>query len=384
MNNASKAKGPLPALLALALATALTLPMTSVGASNGVELRVETTLPTAQTNGPALAFDGKPGTWFRSSRGADENDQFTVYFSEALKLRQIQVLTGDDKGTNQLGAGILEISTDGKEFKEVAKFEAGVAKAKLKKQPVMALRIRPTKKDQPAPEQSGRGQYRRNRSSLVIREIALNPAPVVQKVTQSMCIMVDTSEVPELDAWGKHAKELCEQWYPKIVDLLPSEGFEPLLSTRLLFKKDKGGVADTSRGTDISIAAKYVIGHTNDFGMVIHELTHVVQAYPGPKDGFTKPGWLVEGIADNIRLFHFEPDVRRPRINPDKANYTDAYKTTAGFLDWVEKNYDKELVKKLSAALRQGEYQDSLWQKCTGKTVDELWKEFADSLRKTA
>lgn len=376
--------GPLRTVLALGLVTMLTLPRSSAGASSKVEIRIETTLPPAQTNRPALAIDGKKETFFQSSRGADEQDEFTVYFSHGLKLRHIEVLTGDDKGTNQLGAGRLEVSTDGKEFKEAAQFEAGVAKAKLNKQPVVALRIRPAKRVQPQPDQAGRGQFRRNRSSLVIREIVLDPAPVVQSVTQTMCIIVDTSEVPELDAWGQHARELCEQWYPKIVELLPSEGFEPLLSTRLLFKKDKGGVADTSRGTDISIAGKYVIGHTNDFGMVIHELTHVVQAYPGPKEGFTKPGWLVEGIADYIRLFHYEPDARRPRINPDKANYTDAYKTTAGFLDWVVTSHDKEIVKRLSAALRQGEYQESLWQKYTGKTVEELWKEFADTLRKTA
>ena len=30
------------------------------------------------------------------------------------------------------------------------------------------------------------------------------------------------------------------------------------------------------------------------FGVVIHELTHVIQAYPAAGD---KPGWLVEGIA---------------------------------------------------------------------------------------
>ena len=211
----------------------------------------------------------------------------------------------------------------------------------------------------------------------------MEPAPVVEKVTQAFCVVVDTSEVPELAAWGLHAKALCEEWFPKLVELMPSQGFEPCLSTRLLFRKDKGGVADTSRSTDINIAGKYVLGHTNDFGMVIHELTHVVQAYPNPKEGFSKPGWLVEGISDNLRLFHYEPNARRPRIDPDRAKYTDAYKTTAGFLDWVESHYDKELVKKFNAALRDGEFQDSLWQKYTGKSVDDLWKEFTDSLRKS-
>jgi hypothetical protein len=50
---------------------------------------------------------------------------------------------------------------------------------------------------------------------------------------------------------------------------------------------------------------------------------------------------------------HFEPKARRPRINPDRASYRDSYKTTAIFLEWAEKKYDKELVKKLNKPLRE-------------------------------
>lgn len=135
-------------------------------------------------------------------------------------------------------------------------------------------------------------------------------------------------------------------------------------------------MAATSGGT-ISINAIYVRRATNDFGMVIHELTHVVQSY---HRGNT-PGWLTEGIADYIRLSHFEPQARRPRINPEKASYTDAYKTTAIFLEWVEKKYDEQLVKKLNQAAREGRFQIELFKDYTGKTMDELWAEFADTLR---
>ena len=40
--------------------------------------------------------------------------------------------------------------------------------------------------------------------------------------------------------------------------------------------------------------AQWISDHPDDFGMVIHELIHVIQAYPAAGD---KPGWLVEGIA---------------------------------------------------------------------------------------
>ena len=193
-------------------------------------------------------------------------------------------------------------------------------------------------------------------------------------------VAVDTSDTPNLADWGKRAGEACTKWMPKISALLPSDGFTTPKSVTLRFLNDKKGVAGTS-GDKISIAAAYVRGHTNDFGMVIHELTHVVQAYPKAKEGFTKPLWLIEGIAEYIRLYHFEPDAPRPRVNPDKASYRDSYKTAAAFLAWLEQR-NPGAVKKLNAALRQGRFKENLFQDCAGKPLDELWRDFTDSLRK--
>lgn len=57
------------------------------------------------------------------------------------------------------------------------------------------------------------------------------------------------------------------------------------------------------------IAADWVKSQPNDFGMVVHELTHLVQRYPPGS-----PGWLVEGIADYIRAKYFEPLIPLPAI----------------------------------------------------------------------
>jgi hypothetical protein len=73
--------------------------------------------------------------------------------------------------------------------------------------------------------------------------------------------------------------------------------------------------------------------------------------------------------------------VTRPR-NPDKAKYSDSYRTTAGFLHFVVENHDKQIVAKLNAAMRVGKYGDVLWRESTGKTVDELWREYVATLKK--
>ncbi len=121
-------------------------------------------------------------------------------------------------------------------------------------------------------------------------------------------------------------------------------------------------------------------------GSVIHELVHVVQQYGRAGRRNPMPGYFTEGIADYIRWWKYEPaSVRRP-IKPVKRNgtptsYKDAYQPTAAFLEYVAKNYDHEFVVKLNAAGRDGSYTPEIFKTYTGKTVDELWAEFAGTLK---
>lgn len=207
------------------------------------------------------------------------------------------------------------------------------------------------------------------------------PGAAVRNITKigskNATAIVDTHDTPDLKDWGNKAGTLCVEWFPKITALLQSEGFTAPKEVTLHFDPKMEGVANAS-GHKITIAASWVRAHPDDLGMVVHELTHVVQSYPSGA-----PVWLMEGIADYIRIVHYEPQAPRPRIDPAKASYKDAYKTTAIFLQWVEKNHFQGLVAKMNAALRQGAYDDALWSKWTGKTVDELWKLFVQTLPPT-
>jgi Peptidase of plants and bacteria len=184
----------------------------------------------------------------------------------------------------------------------------------------------------------------------------------------------DISQVQDLQPWGRAAEALCQVWYPKIVAILHSDdSVRPLPAVvKLHFEKEMQGVA-YSTGGEIHIAANWVRSHPNDFGMVIHELTHLVQRYPRNRGA----GWLVEGIADYVRLGYFEPLVARPHIDFSRAKYTDSYKTTAAFLIWLEAKYGSDLVPRLNAALRAGNYSDALFKELTGKEVGALWSDFA-------
>jgi len=200
-------------------------------------------------------------------------------------------------------------------------------------------------------------------------------------------IVIDYTEMPELKEWVEtKLAPACEQWYPKIVEMLPSEGFTAPRRATITFHKDMKGIAATG-GTQVNCAGEWFSKNLSGeaVGAVIHELVHVVQQYGRARDGAPNPGWLVEGLADYIRWFKFEQPVNRPRVNPARAKYTDSYRTTAAFLNYVAETYDKDgskgIIKKLNAAMRQGKYTADLWKDCTGKTTDDLWADYIKTLQ---
>jgi hypothetical protein len=187
-------------------------------------------------------------------------------------------------------------------------------------------------------------------------------------------IVADSSEVPELSAWAEAARKRCELWHPLIARVLAFEGEPKHGEIKIVIRKDMKGVAATSGGT-INVAASYVLRHPDDDGMIVHELVHVVQAYPNPD-----PGWLTEGIADYVRYWHYEPGRRSFRIT-DRSSYRDAYGTTARFLAWLQVTKDDKIVHKLDAAMRKGEYRRELFQEVAGAPLDEVWAEFVAATR---
>jgi hypothetical protein len=145
------------------------------------------------------------------------------------------------------------------------------------------------------------------------------------------------------------------------------------------------GVAATG-GTRVRCAAQWFRNNLKGeaLGAVFHELVHVVQQYgrvrPSAPDAIRPPGWLVEGIADYVRWFKFQPEALGAEItrrNFANARYNGSYRITANFLNWVTETKDKELVPQLNSAIREGRYREAMWKERTGHTLEELndqWK----------
>jgi len=212
---------------------------------------------------------------------------------------------------------------------------------------------------------------------------AVTPVVDVLKVGDHYEIAFDTTQAPELKPWvDEKLKPICAEWYPKIVEMLPSDDYQAPTRFAIVFEKDMRGVAYTG-GRRIVCAAPWFQANLDGeaAGAVVHELVHVVQQYGRARNGNRSPGWMVEGLADYIRWFLYEPEELRPRPNPDRAHYTDSYRTTAAFLDYVVDHHDKKCIRKFNAAMREGKFSDELWKEYTGKTADELWTEYIETLK---
>ncbi len=93
-----------------------------------------------------LTADGDENTYFWSGRPLRDGDTVRLVLDEPRAATNIRVSTGRPGKTDALlHSGVLEISTDGQTYTQVASFEGGKAQAKLEKETaVKSIRIRAT------------------------------------------------------------------------------------------------------------------------------------------------------------------------------------------------------------------------------------------------
>ncbi len=109
--------------------------------------------------------------------------------------------------------------------------------------------------------------------------------------TPPFVIESDVSAAPDCKAFADKSEALCQEWYPKINEILFSKDRPlPTPKVRIIYAPMKG-VAHTANA-EIHVAADWVTKkRPDDYGMIIHELTHVVQDYRGKVKG--EDGWLI-------------------------------------------------------------------------------------------
>ena len=328
-----------------------------------VEATVETSLTTAVPQIRMFAFDGDANSYFASSNNAGPDDHFTLVFDKAVAVNAIGIQTGRVKGGDALDKGNLEVSEDGKKFETLAAFADGAVKADAKGRNLIAIRIKPMD-DLKHP--------------LAVREFSIESTPPVTTFKYPVEVLVDVTDVPEMKEWTEKSARINERAYQSICAELISDGFTPRTVVPMVMKNDYKGVAatyNTQTTSKIVGSPAYFKSHDKDFGAMVHEMVHVVQNYHSRSN----PGWLVEGLADYIRNYRWEP--KKPRLlKPEQAKYDGSYQITARFLAFLMDTYDPHIVTTLNRIMREGKYTENTFKTLTKKTLPELGEEWKASL----
>ena len=158
--------------------------------------------------------------------------------------------------------------------------------------------------------------------------------------------------------------------YPKLLKRFENPATPASRDIRLVFAPGLKIPAQCS-GHQIEVSTDWLRKHPDDIGLLTHELTHVVQAYPP-----NEHGWLTEGIADYARQL-YGPDKQPGWKLPDRLratqSYTDSYGTTARFLVWLDAKHPGT-VDKVHRRMQEGGFRTDEFRGLTGSGVDELWR----------
>ncbi len=195
--------------------------------------------------------------------------------------------------------------------------------------------------------------------------------------------LVWAGDVPQdLAPVRDRALALCREKLPLLMQHLDAPGWVPPKRAAIRFDASLDIPACAS-SEGVRLGVKWFRAHPGDIGAAVHELVHVLQAYPEPKRTapgaavrHAKPGWLVEGIADYLRWVVCCPE---PGALPEhfaKRSYRESYRTAAVFLDWIAKRSGPQVLRDWNDALRRGVFHEGLIETATGQALDPLWAEF--------
>lgn len=188
---------------------------------------------------------------------------------------------------------------------------------------------------------------------------------------------VDTRQIPaNLTRARRYAAETgtgrCTNAWNRIVFRLVGSRYRPPGAVLVVFTAHPfgGNGAGATVGNRVELNYNYVQAHWTDWGLLTHELTHVVQSYPYPVP------WVAEGVADWTRYDANQPP---PGHGPSPtcaggAHYIDGYECAAAFLKYLNRRFDPAVMQDLNAYQHHGGASPSGWLLArTGYTLPALW-----------
>lgn len=185
-------------------------------------------------------------------------------------------------------------------------------------------------------------------------------------------VSIDSSGAPELAEWcEKSLRPEMEKWYVEFCRRFPTKGWTPPKRITVRFKEEMKVPAYAVRPGNVIVLNRGRFNKTRSIGCVMHELFHIVQQYR------KAPSWITEAMADYARNYVWT--TKGCPMNTRNKRARSKYATGANFIAFVEKRKPGTAVK-LNDVCRRGKYsEEAFWPSATGKTLDELEKEWQAS-----
>ena len=217
-----------------------------------------------------------------------------------------------------------------------------------------------------------------------------NPLPVRR---------VDFSEAPHCAQWAAKARELGNEVYPKILALLIEDPATVPQQFDIVFKHLKSGSTAEAQVLQRRQVEKSQVVFNTDYiakesdnlvwratnaaqfdSVLVHEMVHVAQH----RQTTNLPMHWIEGTADYVRYKLGYANYNGPECKADCSHYELGYACAGAFLLYIDRHYDTNVARKLNTRLQRQNYCDDFFVEITGKSLDELWKEFQETPAFTA
>ena len=201
-------------------------------------------------------------------------------------------------------------------------------------------------------------------------EAAPDAAPPPPK--PSFKVVIDTSAAPEMKEWSENTlRPAVEHWYAEFCRKFPTKGWRPPKKIRIRYKEGIKVPAYATKPSNVITLNRRRFNKTKSVGCVMHELFHIVQQYR------KTPRWITEAMADYARNYVWT--TKGCPMNTRNRRARSGYATGANFIAFVESRHPGTAVK-LNDVCRRGKYkEEAFWPDATGKTLDELEKEWQAS-----
>ena len=211
-------------------------------------------------------------------------------------------------------------------------------------------------------------------STVLIYAKTFNDKPyVVLASYQTQCMIKDDKNILNQNQ-KDFIKKVFDENFHKIWEKYGYQEKPPIIT----FIIDSKFVPETASGAELGngqIAFKEnAFSNISEYSkdLIIHELAHTVQEYHNA----TAFHWLTEGLADYIASEYSTHKLSLIPKQYTKGELYDGYLTTAGFLKWLDKKYSGSVMK-IHHIMQQGKMEYQTFESITGKTLDDLWKEYS-------